>query len=78
MDEVMQEILSNFKEGLFKKLYADDLVGITKFKHMKILIDVAKKVFSKFDFIFNSKKSQIFRVKKRKFKQQQIGGLDIV
>lgn len=45
MDEVMKEILSDFKEKIFKKLYADDLVGITKFKHIKAFIDISKKVF---------------------------------
>jgi hypothetical protein len=65
MDEVMKDISNNFKENIFKKIYADDLVVVVKEAHLEQYISAAKDSFSRFGLIFNNKKSQILQLRKK-------------
>lgn len=59
MDEVIQDALSTFSKYLFKKIYADDMVVITKSKHLNEFMTAIRSAFTRYSLIFNQKKSQI-------------------
>lgn len=72
MDEVIKDILHTFKEHIFKKIYADDLVIIVAELHLNHFIETAVASFTKYGLIFNQKKSQIFELRKKSKKSTQI------
>jgi hypothetical protein len=64
MEDVMRQIcLSCTDRNLWYKLYADDLVLVTSYKHLNSLLTSLTEVSTRFNLKMNAKKSAVFSVK---------------